>query len=241
MFMLLLRLSILLLLPMRAWCDMMIPHPFLPYDHNFCPWPESSSYPYMLDKDMAVLAVVSAGCLYLVRVSTQQVESEKTRLCSVSDARAAIAEKLKMPTVHLWQVTCPWVLGRIHKKDPVEAKLLDDDTKHLPIDSQRFLLLAADGDGENQTPENIPQARFNKLVTRRSLTLARCKHGFLLIMYTLFCLIPMCMILIALLLIVGLICGPVFLCVDCYQKFKERKGKYFNENEVTTIGKDGNK
>lgn len=241
MLMLLLYLSILLLLPTAVWCDMMIPHPFLPYDHYFYPWPEPLSYPYILQKeDVAVLAVVSAGCLYLVHVSTQQMQSKGD--CSVMDARAAIAEKLKMPAVRLWRVSWPW-----HgKKLRVEQELLDDDAKGLGVGDlsgaggPRFLLVAGETDAEDdKPPEQISCERFNKLVTRQSLTCARVKHGFVLALYTPFCCI-LCIILLVLFILGGLLLILVSPCIYCRNKLRERQARTSYNDQVTNTGSSDN-
>merc|ERR1711933_50865 len=101
------------------------------------------SYPYILDQDFAILAVVSAGCLYLVRVSMQQ--EEQKRVCKVSDARVAIAKSLNMQSFRLWHLSSPWVLPKIVKGDPVKVEFLGEDAEHPDIGGPRFLLLAADG------------------------------------------------------------------------------------------------
>lgn len=221
---------------------MVIPHPFLPYDRTLFPWPEPASYPYM-QKDIAVLAVVSAGCLYLISLNTREIRScrEPTKEVSVRDVRDEIAEKLKMSCPRLWQVTSPEDSRRMKcRSDGVQAELLDDDDKHLCIQAPRFLVLATDGDDEKQ-PEVMSRASFNKLITRRHLTCARVRHGFWLLMYTVLCCIPMCIIL----LLLALIFGPCFLCAAscsyCQSKLREcRSRDYGNGDEIiqTKIGEN---
>eukprot|EP00928_Gymnodinium_smaydae_P022581 TRINITY_DN18916_c0_g1_i1.p1 TRINITY_DN18916_c0_g1~~TRINITY_DN18916_c0_g1_i1.p1 ORF type:complete len:244 (-),score=23.70 TRINITY_DN18916_c0_g1_i1:196-822(-) len=207
---------------------MVVPHPGLPFEHRYNPWPEPASYPYMLGQDTAVLAVVSAGCLYLVHVACKQTASGAS--VSHGDVRDAVSKRLDIPAVRLWRLTSPWCLPNgVSRKVQVDALSVEDN--QLAVDGQRFLLLAApDAGSDQEPPEELSRERFNELVSRRRVTLARAKHACCLFAYTVFCVPPMTLCGLAVGLVFAL-CYFFTLPLQCWSYAKERR-RHRNVNEI---------